>query len=192
MKLRFYVIIGLLFVLLGAFLGSPWLISQFEGHNAQPTVKPGTVQAAPAPKDTPSLISGDPKHIELPAENISIDVERGYYNPATKGWTLSNTKADYAAVTPEPNNQSGNTFIYGHNKASVFAKLLKAKVGDKAIITTANGHRFTYQMASYHDTQPQDTSLFTYKGAPILTLQTCSGAWYQNRRLYTFSLVEAQ
>jgi hypothetical protein len=35
---------------------------------------------------------------------------------------------------------------------------------------------------------PTDATLFEYKGKPILTIQTCSGVWYQNRQLFTFDL----
>lgn len=190
MKLRFFLTIGVLFILAGGLVGS-----QFVRHgnniNATPAVGSAVAQAAQNPTPTTATISGEPNHIEIPSLGISLEVEKGYYIPARQTWTLSNTKADYAAITPMPNNEGGNTFIYGHNKPGVFQKLLKIQPGAEAIITTANGHTFTYKLAGSRDTKPTDTSLFTYQGKPILTLQTCSGAWYQNRRLFTFDLVKA-
>ncbi len=69
---------------------------------------------------------------------------------------------------------AATTFIYGHNRWAVFYKLLKVQPGDEAIVSTANGHTFTYKMTGQKVTQPTDTSLFHYQGPPILTLQTCS------------------
>jgi LPXTG-site transpeptidase (sortase) family protein len=99
--------------------------------------------------------------------------------------------AQYATVTVQPNNKEGNTFIYAHNRVGVFHTLSRINVGDTVIITTDNGHTLTYKFRTSYETNPNDTSLFSYKGAPILTLQTCSGVWYQNRQLFTFDLVEA-
>lgn len=132
-----------------------------------------------------------PDHIYLPGVDISVDIEPGYYNKASQTWTLSSTRAEYATVTPQPNNGNGNTFIYGHNRWEVFYKLLKVQPGDEAIVTTTNNHKFVYKLASRRDTSPTDNSLFAYQGPPILTLQTCSGLWYQNRSLFVFNFVQA-
>jgi LPXTG-site transpeptidase (sortase) family protein len=190
MNIRFYLSIGLLFILAGLVIGSPRLTHYWEAKNSQPFIPQNVASAAAKPQGE-DVITGEPTHIQLPRENISIDIEPGYYNQKSGAWTLSITKAEYATVTPMPNNKEGNTFIYGHNRMSVFQKLLNAKPGDQAIITTANNHTFTYRMMSVHDTKPNDVSLFNYKGDPILTLQTCSGLWYQNRRMFVFSLESA-
>ena len=92
-------------------------------------------------------------------------------------------------MTAPSNNQSGNTFIYGHNRPAVFAKLSKLQIGETVKVYTDNNHTFTYKFRSAYETSPNDASLFEYDGAPILTLQTCSGLWDQNRYLMTFDLV---
>lgn len=139
-----------------------------------------------------NLITGFPKHIDLPDENISLPVQAGQYDSSAQTWTLSNNSAYFATSTLPPNNMGGNTFIYGHDIQSVFARLNEIKPGQKAIIKTGNGHTFTYVFVDKHDTSPSDTSLFSYKGKPVLTLQTCSGFFSQNRRMFVFSLVEAK
>lgn len=188
MKLRFYLFIGLLFVLVGGLLGSQWLVKD---RSAQ-IVAPAVVAAAPTPV-APSAISGEPNHLRIPSLNISVEVAPGYYNPQTQQWTLTTTKAHFATVTTPPNNQSGNTFIYGHNRPEVFSKLLKIKPGETVIVSTANHHTFTYVFDRFEDVKPTDTSIFSQTGGPPrLTMQTCSGLWYQNRRLFHFSLVEVQ
>jgi LPXTG-site transpeptidase (sortase) family protein len=194
MNLKYNLKIAALFLLAGGLLSSQQFIQHFENTYAQPFMGSSKVEAAPSRpniSNTPGAISGEPVHISIPSQNISIDIEPGYYNAVNKTWTLSTTKAEFAEITSQPNNVGGNTFIYGHNRASVFKSLLGAKTGDMAIVTTSNGHTFTYELVEQHDTDPSDVSLFNYQGKPILTLQTCSGLWYQNRHLFTFDLVKA-
>ena len=142
-------------------------------------------------EDGKKITQGKPVRIELPDVGINIEVIDGVYNPVRKTWTLTNDRAQYAVMTPPANNKGGNTFIYGHNKKAVFANLKELEVGDIAIIYADNGNRFTYTLRQVLVTNPSDDSLFKYEGAPILTLQTCSGAWDQYRSLYTFDLNEA-
>jgi len=185
-NLRFYAFVGLFFIMAGLLMSSQHFIKHWQRVNAQPVFATSAKQAATAQKQ--ATLIGDPSHIEIPAVGISLEIEPGYYNQKTQTWTLSLTKAEYATITPKPNNASGNTFIYGHNRKGVFSTLLNIKAGDKAVVTTSNGHKFTYVMKSRHDTSPTDSSLFDYQGPPILTLQTCSGFWYQNRSLFVFDL----
>lgn len=185
---RFYILTGLLFILAGFLLSSEYLIQHWQQKNAQPAFAPSKVSASNLKRAT---VSGIPGHIDIPAVGISVDIEPGYYDKASKAWTLSLDKAEYATITPESNNGNGNTFIYGHNRWAVFYKLLRATPGDEAVVTTTNHHTFVYKMSARHDTNPNDDSLFSYKGAPIMTLQTCSGLWYQHRSLFVFNLVKA-
>lgn len=188
-NLRFYSFVGLFFILAGLLLSSQHLVQYWQQKNSQPFFIPSKVQTAANLKK--ATISGVPAHIDIPHANISVDVEPGHYNKASQTWTLSTTKAEYATITPKANNGNGNTFIYGHNRWAVFYKLLNVHTGDEAILTTTDHHKFVYKMASRRDTNPNDDSLFRYQGPPILTLQTCSGFWYQNRSLFVFNLVSA-
>jgi len=133
---------------------------------------------------------GKPTSIRLPSVSIDLPLLDGVYNASNKTWSLSNDAAHYALMTPIANNIAGNTFIYGHNKKNVFAKLSSIKNGDKAYIATDTGLTFVYSFRTSLETDPNDDTLFHYEGAPILTLQTCSGLWYQNRQLFTFDLIE--
>jgi len=198
MKTKRNITIGLLFILAGTLISSQRLIDYFQGKNTDNFVSAGLVSAAqsssttvsPAENSTP-LISGKPQKIIIPSAGIALDVKPGYYNSRTHKWTLSNNAAHFASVTPEPNNHGGNTLIYGHNRASVFRNLSNLKPGAETIITTANNHTFKYSLVQQYDTEPTDISLFSYRGKPILTLQTCSGLFYQDRRFYVFALKEA-
>lgn len=148
------------------------------------------VTPAAVTQPTAPTISGTPSHISLPSRDISIDVAPGYYNAQNQTWTLGPDKAYFATITSEANNKTGNTFIYGHNRNQVFTRLLDAQIGDTAEVTSDNGYTFTYKLASMKDVDPTDTEVMDPTEAPTLSLQTCSGAWYQHRRIYTFTFVE--
>ena len=135
------------------------------------------------------VISGEPASISIPSLGVNLSIAPGVYDAKTGAWTLSNDKAQYAVMTPQPNNQSGNTFIYGHYRKGVFATLHDIRPGAKAVVTTADGKAFTYVYRSERTVAPQDSQgIFDYEGAPILTVQTCSGVFFQNRQLFTFDL----
>lgn len=138
------------------------------------------------PEETPQLVAGTPVRIKIPSSNIDLPVVDGNYNADTGEWTLSPDKVHYALVTPPANNQAGNTFLYGHNNRKVFATLDSTKLGSTATIVTNNKKEFTYRLRSVKEVEPSDVSLFSYRGPAILTVQTCSGNWYEKRKLFTF------
>lgn len=190
MKKRFIMIGALLLVIGGALLQRDrlsdfWHTRQSATADASHAFDDHSNQPAPVQR-----IEGKPVTMQIPSLNIDLPVANGYYNTSSKTWTLSNDKAHFATITPEPNNQAGNTFIYGHNRKQVFASLNKIKPGAEVTIKTDNNHVFTYKFVSSYETNPNDDRLFKYQGAPILTLQTCSGLWYQNRQLFRFDLVK--
>lgn len=191
MKYRFFLMVGVLWILVGAFIGAPLLFPNGLKTDSAGAAPRAVDQSQPVVNEVP-LIQGKPTHIKFPSVNVSVDVAPGYYNKSTKTWTLSKDKAHFATTTAEPNNKTGNTFIYGHNRWQVFTALLDAKPGDTAIVTTDNGHTFTYILRSIHDTDPTDISYMQPHNSPILTVQTCSGIWYEKRHMLIFDLKEVQ
>jgi hypothetical protein len=134
------------------------------------------------------VISGTPSSLSVPRLSKTFNVIPGVENYKTGEWTLTWNKVQYATITPKPNNRGGNTLIYGHETAAIFAYLYLLRPGDTVSLTTKNGYIFHYVYQGTYAVNPRDTSLFNYEGAPILTLQTCSGAFFQNRQMYQFSL----
>lgn len=187
-KHHFHVMIGALWIVLGLFLSAPVLIPHLTATHAD-VAQAQAADTSKAINQTEPVISGSPTHIAFPSVNISVDVIPGYYDARSQSWTLSRDKAQFATITSQPNNKTGNTFIYGHNRWQVFTGLLNAQVGDQAIITTDNGHTFIYTLREIRDTDPSDTSYMQSHNSPILTVQTCSGLWYEHRRMFTFDLV---
>lgn len=137
-------------------------------------------------KIRPSAITGQPIEIAIPSLNIDLQIIDGTYDSHSGQWTLSLDKAQFALPSVQPNNETGNTLIYGHYRPEVFAYLHLIKPGAQAVITTDNGYQFTYTFENSEALDPTDTSVFTYKGKPRLTLQTCSGSFMQHRQMYYF------
>lgn len=133
--------------------------------------------------------TGRPTYVEILDANIAVPVNNGYYNRQTQKWTLSKSAAQYAVMTPRPNQQSGNTFIYGHNRENVFSRLLGVKQGSVAFVTTDNNQKFIYKLKYSYTTDPTDSGFLYYDGPPRLTLQTCSGPNFENRTLFVYELV---
>ncbi len=181
---------GLSFVIIGLIIAGASLFGVWWNQRSAEKPKPfSQVVDNRQPKDdgTP-LIKGTPVHITIPSVSIDLKVIPGYYYPKTQSWTLSLNDAQYAVMTAKPNNKAGDTFIYAHYRLNVFYTLPHVKNGDQAIITTDNGHTFTYTFDSSTITTPDNTGLFNYKGKPILILQTCTGVHFQNRQLFVFNL----
>lgn len=189
-RIYHHIVIGLLFILAGLLLATP-MFSDWRANKAAASFGPPSTQIRVSQtKGDKPLVQGKPVHLLVPSLNISLPVIDGYYYSDAKVWTLSLDKAQYATMTAYANNREGNTFIYGHNKAEVFNKLPNIKPGDTAIVYTDNKHKFLYELKEIKAVKPDDTSVFDYQGPPVLTLQTCTGVWYQNRSLYMFSLVK--
>jgi LPXTG-site transpeptidase (sortase) family protein len=186
-----WAIAGPLLILLGLIMGgfgllNSWLSQQVYQDNAQSLQNNQPLRSV-APK-----ISGVPKRIQIPSVGIDLKIIPGYYNPKDQSWTLSLNDAQWGAMTSRPNNKEGLTFIYAHYRKNVFYTLPHVTPGSAAIVTTQNGHVFTYRYRGSTIVKPQNTNILKYKGKPILLLQTCSGVWYENRQLFIFDYVSAR
>lgn len=157
-------------------------------HSISPPAKTNTGADNKPAEDSPAPISGHPVSISVPDARITdLPIVDGYYDAKRQTWTLSRDKAQFAASTVQPNDQSGLTFIYGHYRKEVFATLHIIKPGAVATITTDNGYRFTYVLRETFAVAPTATDVLSYDQAPaVLAVQTCSGAWFQNRQMFIF------
>jgi LPXTG-site transpeptidase (sortase) family protein len=174
-------------ILLGAGLIAPlsyyWVQNKVAIASATALQVPG-VAALPAQRA--GVVYGHPKELVIPSLKLDLQVIDGDYDPKTAAWTLTTDKVQYAVPSTLPNNVSGNTLIYGHYRQGVFATLHTIQVGAEATVITDNGYKFTYTFESSEAVKPSDTSIFAYSGDPRLTLQTCSGSFYQNRQMHYF------
>jgi len=183
-------IAGTLMCLVGAVGIAPTLYFKLTNRgtvSAQQAFPTPKVTKTPASTPAKPVISGHPNSISFPSVDINnVPVVNGYYNAKTETWNLGLSTAQWGVMTPEPNDNSGNTYIYGHYRPAVFAYLHHIAIGAQAYITTDNGYTFTYTLEQEITVNPSDTDLFNYQGPPILTVQTCTGTWFQNRQLFIF------
>lgn len=134
-------------------------------------------------------IHGTPIYIDVPSLGISTPVKKGYYNASERRWTISDYTAFFATTTDEINNDSGSTLIYAHNSDELFGRLRSIKSDAKAIVRTANGYEFIYQLSGIENVYPTQTNKLEHEGKPRLILQTCTGWWNETRQLTYFNFV---
>jgi len=156
------------------------------------TSNPTEKVTTPTVVDAPKTITGKPRRLIISSLGMDLPVTDGIYDTRTGQWTLSTDKVHYALMTVQPNDKQGNTLIYGHYRPEVFARLHLISAGARAQIETTNGYVFTYIFQSSSIVNPSDTSILSYQGEPMLTLQTCTGAFMQNRQLFGFKLVSVE
>ena len=183
---------GVVLVVAGILGAGPGLYYQFSQSGSVANYGLPRVAANPLVAPAAPLISGKPRQIIIDNLSINLPVADGYYNPKNGSWTLSRNQAHFALPSTPANNKQGMTFIYGHNRSEVFSRLAKITPGSTAMVITDNNYRFTYRYVASFATNPKDTAVFGYGGPPILVLQTCSGAWFQNRQLFQFDLLDYQ
>jgi LPXTG-site transpeptidase (sortase) family protein len=132
------------------------------------------------------VTAGLPDRIAIPSVGIDLPVDPGYYNPSDNSWTLSGYHAQFAMPSTLANDYSGDTFIYGHYNKYVFMPLQNMTPGAEALVYTTNGHVFSYIYQLSKNLTPTDTSILKYKGPAMLTVQTCSGAFFEWRQMFSF------
>jgi len=187
-KYRFYsTVVGM--YLLTAFVG--WYIIQPTGlvSRTSALVVPKVAQTPQVPHATHGhLVYGRPVRIVIPNSGVDLPVDPGYYDSATGQWTLSGYRAQFAMISTLANNITGDTFIYGHNNNYVFGALRHHTpvVGAPALIYTDNGHILQYTFQKSSSLAPEDTSVFSYSGPPIMTIQTCTGSLNEWRTMYQY------
>jgi LPXTG-site transpeptidase (sortase) family protein len=146
-------------------------------------------QAAPV---APQAVSGHPVRIVASSVGVDMPVVDGFYDSTTGDWTLYSDKAQFAAMTAEPNDKSGQTFIYGHATQRVFGKLLNMHVGDTVEVYTSNGYKFTYTLKETEVVTPQNTNILGYTGSPRLLLQTCVGTFSESRKFFILDFTKVE
>jgi LPXTG-site transpeptidase (sortase) family protein len=137
------------------------------------------------------ILSGHPISFAIEELGINLPIRDGVYNTQTNDWTLSGDAVFFAALTTEPNEASGNTFIYGHNQPQVIGPMKDIAVGDIVTNKTSNGHTFLYEYVRDAIIAPTFTEVLREDPkTPQLTVMTCEGIWSETRRLMYFDLVE--
>jgi LPXTG-site transpeptidase (sortase) family protein len=193
-KVRFYnsvVVLNAATLFLLIFLFQPFgLLRKTSPVFAYASVTPVTVEAI-TPAKAP--ISGKPTRIEIiqtdNGMHIDLPVKEGFYDATRETWTLNQLDAFFAMPSMPANDTRGTSMIYGHNEAEVFSHMsaLRQNAGAYALVHTDAGKIFRYSYQDAANVKPDDVSVFTNDGPPTLVVQTCTGSWFELRRMYRFN-----
>jgi sortase (surface protein transpeptidase) len=144
-------------------------------------------------KPTHAKFEGTPNRIIVPRLSIDLPVDTQTYSYSLKSWPVSTNDANYAKETAQANNQRGETLIYGHDTRHVFGPLSDLQPNDTVYVYTDNGHIFKYAYQSSQDITPTKLSIIDdmAKAPAGLKLITCSGDYFQYRRVMSLKLLQA-
>lgn len=201
-EIRLYLFAILVYMLIASLFVVPFMqqaqtesavrndLSQYLTQNSVVSPDSTGTNSVLAAKETPVQLSIDRLNIKLP-------IKPGYYNPVTRKWTLDNTSVFVDSHTrPNPSvsaKQEHITFIYGHDTPGVLLNTSNLVYGDIMTIDTQNGYRYRYYYNKSKVINPLETSVLSEKntGDPVV-LATCTGVWYQFRRVMYFHLISVQ
>jgi LPXTG-site transpeptidase (sortase) family protein len=189
-KARYYSSVTVLYVvtlLFAWYLLNPYGFWSHKTHTLAYSPQP-SLPSAEELTSARKVITGKPIRLVLESLNIDLPVDEGNYNESDQTWTLSARHANFAMPSMYANNVRGNTLIYGHYNVYVFMNLNKVSEGALAHVHTDNGHVFTYKFKSSQELKPDDVTVFDYQSYPMLTVQTCSGSFYEYRQMFYFGL----
>ena len=186
--------VALLYVAVIAAGVTSYLQTPTEIYEPAAALQPAPVQQVTLTETTKpeKILTGKPVNIRAPSVDINLDVIEGFYDKETDDWTLTDDNAQFAVMTSQPNDSTGNTFIYGHNTSAVFAPLIYMSEGDEVMVTTSNKLTFTYRYTGVKIVDPTTTSILLPTEEPRLTLMMCEGVFDQHRRVMIFDLVEVK
>ena len=138
------------------------------GSAGSPSAGPGT-SAAPSPAAEAGIVA---RRIQIPRLGIDLKIIEGDGIDAPIG------KAAHYPGTAWPDGGS-NIYIYGHARTGMFLSLWDAKVGDKVVLTLADGTERTYLVDKVLPKVPYDATEYLQPTATEqLTLQT-STSYYE-------------
>ena len=199
-RIRFFGVTGLIYAatvlcLFGAATAPARALTQSRQQTA--ALLRAIARSTPKPNPSgplPLRVSGRPVRIVIPDSAVDLPVDPGYYDSITGNWTLSGYRAQFAMMSTPANNLSGDTFIYGHNNNFVFGALRHRTPtpGATALLYTDNNHIFAYSFVNSSSYSPDDTSVLTYTGPSMLTIQTCTGSLNEWRTMYRFVFKDIQ
>lgn len=130
------------------------------------------------------------KSIAVPRLHIQLDIMPGYYSATSQSWTLDRTHA-FLMETRTGALATATPVVYGHNIPAVFAKLDGIAPHEVVVITQADGRQLYFEYQSERVVAPMDSAWLHEPVRNGLYVTTCTGAWFQSRRVILFQFVGA-
>lgn len=155
-KAKLYFVIG--FTLLS--LWGLWKVSQITKYSFayQP-------HAATSKKGLPTFIAIKDNNIFLPVKETLIQ---------SGVWEVSEDGASHLATSNRP-GENGTIIIYGHNTLAEFGSLPYMSIGEKVVISTADGKTYTYVVSKTAVVDPTDVDILKTQHGETLIMYTCYG-----------------
>jgi len=140
-----------------------------------------------ATEEDKQIVTDQPRRLVIQKIDLDLDIVIEKIDTDLKTWVVHDGVANFADGTAMPNDQSGMSFIYGHARKGMFARLGELAAGDSILIYGETGLVFKYVVNETRIVAADATEFLdeTYD-QPTLVLATCHG-WLSQKRL----LVEA-
>lgn len=118
-------------------------------------------------------------HISLPELGINLAVIKGSFDKESSTWTLDDKHAFYMEGAESP-------LVYGHDMSGIFRNLSAIRPGDALVVSDGYNHTYRFIYTDDKVVDPNDSSVLTAR-TNQLRLLTCTGVFYQKRRVFYFT-----
>jgi LPXTG-site transpeptidase (sortase) family protein len=160
---RIFIIIGITFLSIGLYL--VWErndASRLAFHNYE-------YSASEA-----QLIEINNLPVKLTIPDLHLDLQVIPAKTEGKNWETTKEGVSYLTSSPVP-GEEGNSVIYAHNWAGLFADLPKIKPGNVVEVEYADKSKKQFSIAYTLEVSPGDLSILQSLNDKRLTLYTCTG-----------------
>jgi len=158
---RFFTYLGILCILLGAFLTyqhfNPALLSFTDFEKPQKVV----IQN-----------SASPLYLSIPSVHIGLPIYAAHI--INNQWETTTLGVSYLIDSPIP-GQRGNSILYGHNWQVLLGNLVYVKPGEKVNVLFSDHSSKQFNIIYTTIVNPTDVSILTQSRDTRITLYTCTG-----------------
>ena len=113
-----------------------------------------------------------PTRIIIPSVNINLPIAETTISHGV--WQIADNAISHLTISARPGEQ-GAIILYGHNTNDRFGPIRWVPVGQKIIVSTADGKAYSYTVVARKDVSPSDVSELVAPKTETLILYTCDG-----------------
>lgn len=156
---KFFLLLGLTFLLFGAYL-------LYLRHS------PRILTFNYAPTAVSSLSFTSPANIEIPSIGVNLPVIPAVIHGTS--WETTSRGVSYLSSTPAP-GKKGNSVMYAHNWESLLGHLPQVKPGQNIIVVSKSHERKVFRVEYTAIVSPSQTYIIDNTNDTRLTIYTCTG-----------------
>lgn len=179
-------VIGGAYYLCAPKLQAAWVRQQGKLHNAQAVQD--LQQQTVAVKE---FSLQDPVALDLPRLHLALAIKPGTYNASSQTWQLDRQNAFFMQPVTDHDSQviPATPVIYGHDIPAVFMPLNGVAKDEILTITQSNGTTYTLRYVGDVVVKPHETTALTTHYPNTVLLMTCTGTYFQERRILRFEVL---